>query len=308
MNDPEFDIRLSRRKAPTCLGAWSGAAVLWSVVGGVPRAYGKAADKDVARISGFTFAQISDTHLGFHKDANPDVGGTLRRCIADLNALPHRAPRSSRIPATSRIYRSLRSSISPSRCSVTSGRIASTTSPANTMRSTTASPATCSATASRVRARHWYSFDDHGVHFVGPFERGRFRSGPHAHARRRATGLAQTGSRRAFREHAHRRAGAHTSVDGVRKVGLGHGGLAARPGCSSPLRFGHRAQWTHPPGNAEGRGPRRVSTAMSTAYPSTRARRRGIARPAHRAGRRARVGTWARARCTWCAANRCWRR
>lgn len=84
-----LDTQLSRRRPLTCLGAWSGAAVLWSVVGGVPRAYGKAADKDSARVSGFTFAQISDTHLGFHKAANPDVGGTLRRCIADLNALPH---------------------------------------------------------------------------------------------------------------------------------------------------------------------------------------------------------------------------
>jgi 3',5'-cyclic-AMP phosphodiesterase len=82
--------QLSRRRALTCLGAWSGAAVLWSVVGGVPRAVGKAADKNGTRLSAFSFAQISDTHLGFHKEANPDVGGTLGRCIADLNALPVR--------------------------------------------------------------------------------------------------------------------------------------------------------------------------------------------------------------------------
>jgi Icc protein len=33
--------------------------------------------------------QISDTHIGFHKEANPDVVGSLRRAIADVNALPH---------------------------------------------------------------------------------------------------------------------------------------------------------------------------------------------------------------------------
>ena len=46
-----------------------------------------------------TFVQISDTHIGFRKDANPDVVGSLRRAIADINALPQR-PRSSCTPAT----------------------------------------------------------------------------------------------------------------------------------------------------------------------------------------------------------------
>ncbi len=35
------------------------------------------------------FVQISDTHIGFNKDANPDVGGTLTRAIGPLiNAMP----------------------------------------------------------------------------------------------------------------------------------------------------------------------------------------------------------------------------
>ena len=90
MIDNLSDIRLTRRRALSCLGAWSGAAVIWSVAGGVPRALGKAADIKPGHSGGFTFAQISDTHLGFKKDANPDVVGTLRRCIADLNGLPQR--------------------------------------------------------------------------------------------------------------------------------------------------------------------------------------------------------------------------
>ncbi len=35
-----------------------------------------------------TFVQISDTHIGFRKEANPDVVGSLRRAIAEINALP----------------------------------------------------------------------------------------------------------------------------------------------------------------------------------------------------------------------------
>jgi 3',5'-cyclic AMP phosphodiesterase CpdA len=34
------------------------------------------------------FLQISDTHIGFNKDANPDVAGTLRQTIDLVNAMP----------------------------------------------------------------------------------------------------------------------------------------------------------------------------------------------------------------------------
>jgi Icc protein len=80
----------TRRRALGCLAAWSGAAVLWTVAGGVPRALGATTGGHVAPASKYalSFVQISDTHIGFHKDANPDVVGSLRRAIADINALP----------------------------------------------------------------------------------------------------------------------------------------------------------------------------------------------------------------------------
>ena len=86
MNEP---MNPQRRKTLGCLAAWSGAAVVWTLVGGVPRALGATSSGGVAATSkhAFTFAQISDTHIGFHKDANPDVVGCLRRAAADLNAL-----------------------------------------------------------------------------------------------------------------------------------------------------------------------------------------------------------------------------
>ncbi|POZ63666.1 metallophosphoesterase family protein [Chromobacterium alticapitis] len=74
-----------RREALGCLAAWSGAALVWTFAGGVPRA--QAAGATGGGLEGFSFVQISDTHLGFHKDANPDVQGSLRRAIADINAL-----------------------------------------------------------------------------------------------------------------------------------------------------------------------------------------------------------------------------
>src|SRR5262249_58604525 len=35
----------------------------------------------------FTFVQISDSHLGFARDRNKDVAGTLKQTVAKINAL-----------------------------------------------------------------------------------------------------------------------------------------------------------------------------------------------------------------------------
>jgi hypothetical protein len=80
---------ISRRQALSCLGAWSGNAVIWSLVGGVPRALGMASDQSTSKAAKntFSFAQISDTHVGFKKEANPDVIATLKRAIADINSV-----------------------------------------------------------------------------------------------------------------------------------------------------------------------------------------------------------------------------
>ena len=79
----------SRRSALACLAGWTGAAVVWTVVGGIPRALGATSSGGMKAASSgaFTFAQISDTHIGFQKPANPDVVGSLRRAIADINGL-----------------------------------------------------------------------------------------------------------------------------------------------------------------------------------------------------------------------------
>jgi len=79
-----------RRRALGCLAAWTGAAVVWTFAGGVPRALGATnGDKmQAAPANALTFVQISDTHIGFRKEANPDIVGSLRHAMADINALP----------------------------------------------------------------------------------------------------------------------------------------------------------------------------------------------------------------------------
>src|SRR5579871_2232083 len=82
----------ARRRALSCLAGWTGAAVVWSVTGGVPRALGAtgAGTLAAAPAGALNFVQISDTHIGFRKAANPDVVGSLRRAMGDINALPER--------------------------------------------------------------------------------------------------------------------------------------------------------------------------------------------------------------------------
>lgn len=87
--DPPAGFDRTRRSALSCLAGWSGAAVLWTVAGGVPRALAATGSGAKSTTPGrtFTFVQISDTHFGFHKEANPDIVGSFRRAAADINAL-----------------------------------------------------------------------------------------------------------------------------------------------------------------------------------------------------------------------------
>ena len=84
------ELLLSRRNALKCM-AYGGAGTLFALSGGV------LAPVDLAMAAGDTqgaaklgkplFVQISDTHIGFNKDANPDVNGTLSQTIDIVNGM-----------------------------------------------------------------------------------------------------------------------------------------------------------------------------------------------------------------------------
>lgn len=80
---------IDRRGFLKCM-AWAGTGVIWTLCGGVPRSFGLDAPHRTieAANADLVFAQISDSHIGFTKDANPDVVGTLRTAVARLNGLP----------------------------------------------------------------------------------------------------------------------------------------------------------------------------------------------------------------------------
>lgn len=79
---------IDRRGFLKCM-AWAGTGMLWTVSGGMLTSKILGATADVAGAD-FTFVQISDSHIGFNKDANKDVIGTLQKAIGRINALPNR--------------------------------------------------------------------------------------------------------------------------------------------------------------------------------------------------------------------------
>ena len=66
------DDGMNRRKVLECM-TWAGTGVLWTVAGGVPTSLGIIDGAMAAPQKGFTFLQISDSHMGFDKPANPNA-------------------------------------------------------------------------------------------------------------------------------------------------------------------------------------------------------------------------------------------
>ena len=77
----------SRRKVLECM-TWAGTGVLWTVTGGVPTSLGIIDQALAAEPAGFTFLQISDSHIGFSRPENPNSKGTLEEAIERVKALP----------------------------------------------------------------------------------------------------------------------------------------------------------------------------------------------------------------------------
>jgi 3',5'-cyclic AMP phosphodiesterase CpdA len=91
------DDGIDRKGFIKCM-AWAGTGVLWLMAGGSLKAMGMSQllDRHTGKLkegiiippSDFSFVQISDSHIGFNKPANPDVTGTLQAAIGKINAMP----------------------------------------------------------------------------------------------------------------------------------------------------------------------------------------------------------------------------
>jgi len=80
---------VDRRGFLKCM-AWAGTGTLCLIQGGVLKSFALSdvTSRGVAAAKGeLSFVQISDSHIGFDKAANPDVTATLDAAIAKINAL-----------------------------------------------------------------------------------------------------------------------------------------------------------------------------------------------------------------------------
>ena len=81
---------IDRRGFLKCM-AWAGTGAFCVMQGGVLKSYSlsRLAEMSGKEMKGeLSFVQISDSHMGFNKPANPDVIGTLKAAVAKINALP----------------------------------------------------------------------------------------------------------------------------------------------------------------------------------------------------------------------------
>lgn len=78
---------LSRRDVLKCM-AWAGSGVVWTMSGGCASSALMGYDESGGEQTGLSFVQISDSHIGFSKPANPNPLATLNETIARIKALP----------------------------------------------------------------------------------------------------------------------------------------------------------------------------------------------------------------------------
>ena len=80
---------IDRRGFLKCM-AWAGTGAFCILEGGVLKSFSlsRLSQMDSKELAGqLSFVQISDSHMGFNKAANPDVAATLQAAVQKINAL-----------------------------------------------------------------------------------------------------------------------------------------------------------------------------------------------------------------------------
>jgi 3',5'-cyclic AMP phosphodiesterase CpdA len=88
--EKRFPQGRSRRDFLKCATAWAGTGLVLTMAGGVLSSC--RLESGMSQDGPLSFVQISDTHVGFTKEPNPDPLATLRATIEKINALPQPPP------------------------------------------------------------------------------------------------------------------------------------------------------------------------------------------------------------------------
>ena len=196
--------------------AYGGAGTLFALAGGVFTPIDLAMARPRREQAGGSgkplFVQISDTHIGFNKDANPDVNGTLTQTIDLVNAMAEQ-------PAADHPYRRHHPSVEAG--GVRPGAAAVLALRTTEMHTVPGEHDTTDATVTEYFNRFgkasdnkgYYSFDHAGVHFIALVNVLQFKPGGLGTLGRRPARLGGGRSERPLGQHAHRGVRPHAAVD-----------------------------------------------------------------------------------------------
>jgi len=162
-NQPESR---DRRNAMACLG-WIGTGMLWTVAAGIPRTLGAigSAEAATSAAGSFTFLQMSDSHIGFKAGPYQDVPGTLQEAIGLVRALPYQPSMMLHTGDISNLAK-------PAQFDTADQINASVGVPIHHVPGEhdmldPGKKLYLARYGKGTKGDGWYSFDDHGVHFVG---------------------------------------------------------------------------------------------------------------------------------------------
>jgi len=154
----------SRRGAMACVG-WIGTGMLWTMVAGVPRTIGMIGDAQAATTENFTFVQMSDNHIGFKAGPYQNVAGTLQEAIGKVKALPVKPAFMLHTGDISHLAKPAEFDTAD-QINATSGLDIHHVPGEHDMLDPGKS-LYLSRYGKGTKGDGWYSFDDHGVHFIG---------------------------------------------------------------------------------------------------------------------------------------------
>jgi len=156
---------IDRRGFLECM-AWAGTGVLWTIGAGIPSSQAFGQSTPATGNGGFTFVQISDSHIGFNKPANTDVTATLQAAVDKINTLPN-------TPDFIIHTGDLSHSSKPAEFDTLAQVMSSTKAkqvfyvPGEHDNSVDDGKLYLERFGKDAKGKGWYSFDHKGVHFVG---------------------------------------------------------------------------------------------------------------------------------------------
>jgi 3',5'-cyclic-AMP phosphodiesterase len=164
MSNQDNDVDPQRRGFLKCM-TWAGGAMVWTIAGGVPRSRLISSAEAAAPSKDFTFVQISDSHLGFNKAANPDTTATLKEALGKIEAMPVRP--AFMIHTGDISHLSKPAQFDTARQLMSETGLTTYTVPGEHDILEEDGKSYLNRFGEGTKGDGWYSFDSHGVHFIG---------------------------------------------------------------------------------------------------------------------------------------------